>query len=94
MAALATERPRASVAGAEVSVDHFIGGRRSASAATFEDHSPLDWSLLADVSRGDAETAELAVGAAAEAFPAWAALGPAGRAVHLKRLADLIDANG
>src|SRR6185436_1916494 len=63
------------------------------SAGTFEDHSPLDWSLLAEVSRGDAETAELAVGAAVEAFPAWAALGAAGRAVHLKRLADLIDAN-
>ncbi|HET6171170.1 MAG TPA: aldehyde dehydrogenase [Gaiellales bacterium] len=93
MATLATERPRARVAGAEVSVDHFIGGRRVASAETFEDRSPLDWSLLAEVSRGDAGTAELAVGAALEAFPAWAALGPAGRAVHLKRLADLIDAN-
>jgi len=55
MAALATERPRARVAGADVSVDHFIGGRRVASAGTFEDHSPLDWSLLAEVSRGDAE---------------------------------------
>src|SRR3954462_13017683 len=93
MAALATERPRARVAGADVSVDHFIGGRRVASAATFEDHSPLDWSLLAEVSRGDAETADLAVTAAVGAFPAWAALGAAGRAVHLKRLADLIDAN-
>ena len=31
--------------------------------------------------------------AAVEAFPAWAALGAAGRAVHLRRLADLIDAN-
>ena len=93
MAALATERPRARVAGSEVSVDHFIGGRRVASAETFEDHSPLDWSLLAEISRGDAETAELAVGAAVDAFPAWAALGATGRAVHLKRLADLIDAN-
>ena len=69
MAVLATERPRARVAGADVSVDHFIGGRRVASAETFEDHSPLDWSLLAEVSRGDAETAELAVGAAVDAFP-------------------------
>ena len=93
MAALATEHPRARVAGAEVSVDHFIGGRRVASGETFEDRSPLDWSLLADVSRGDAEIASLAVGAAVDAFPAWAALGAAGRAVHLKRLADLIDAN-
>ena len=31
--------------------------------------------------------------AAHDAFPAWAALGPAGRAAHLHRLADLIDAN-
>jgi betaine-aldehyde dehydrogenase/5-carboxymethyl-2-hydroxymuconic-semialdehyde dehydrogenase len=33
------------------------------------------------------------VRAAAEAFPAWAALGPAGRAPYLHRLADLIDQN-
>ena len=81
------------VAGADVSVDHFIDGRRVASAGTFEDRSPLDWSLLAEVSRGDAETADLAVSAAVAAFPAWAALGAGGRAVHLRRLADLIDAN-
>ncbi|MDX6562115.1 MAG: 5-carboxymethyl-2-hydroxymuconic-semialdehyde dehydrogenase [Gaiellales bacterium] len=93
MAVLAAEHPRVRVAGAEVSVDHYIGGRRVPSAQTFEDRSPLDWSLLAEVSRGDAETADLAVGAAVEAFPAWAALGAAGRAVHLRRLADLIDAN-
>ncbi len=31
--------------------------------------------------------------AAHDAFPAWAALGPAGRAPYLHRLADLIDAN-
>ena len=31
--------------------------------------------------------------AAQDAFPAWAALGPEGRAEHLRRLADLIDAN-
>ena len=93
MALLAHEHPRVRVADADVSVDHFIGGRRIASAETFEDRSPLDWSLLAEVSRGDAEIAELAVAAAVEAFPAWAALGAAGRAVHLRRLADLIDAN-
>jgi betaine-aldehyde dehydrogenase/5-carboxymethyl-2-hydroxymuconic-semialdehyde dehydrogenase len=93
MAALATEHPRARVAESDVSVDHFIGGRRMASAETFEDRSPLDWSLLANVSRGDGEIADLAVTAAVAAFPAWAALGPAGRALHLRRLADLIDAN-
>ena len=78
----------------EVSVDHFINGRRVASAHTFEDRSPLDWNLkLADVSRGDAAVAYAAVEAAVAAFPAWAALGPAGRGPILRRLADLIDAN-
>jgi len=43
--------------------------------------------------RGDAATADLAVSAAVDAFPAWAALGPAGRAEVLHRVADLIDAN-
>jgi betaine-aldehyde dehydrogenase/5-carboxymethyl-2-hydroxymuconic-semialdehyde dehydrogenase len=81
------------VAGVEVSTDHYIDGERVASAATFEDRSPLDGSLLARVSRGDAATAEAAVAAASAAFPAWAALGPDGRAVYLRRLADLIDAS-
>ena len=54
--------------------------RRVSSPSTFEDRSPLDWSWkLADVARGDAATADAAVGAAVDAFPAWAALGAAGR---------------
>ena len=77
MALRGEEHPRVRIAGADVSVDHYVGGRRVASAETFEDRSPLDWSLLAEVSRGDAETAQLAVGAAVDAFPAWAALGAA-----------------
>ncbi len=87
------EHARVRVAGADVSVDHYLGGRRVASAETFEDRSPIDGSLLAEVSRGDAEIAARAVAAAVGAFPAWAALGARGRAVHLMRLADLIDAN-
>ena len=85
---------RVDLDGVPVSTDHYIGGRRVASPTTFADHSPLDWRrTLADVSRGDATTADLAITAAADAFPAWAALGAAGRAVILRRLADLIDAN-
>jgi betaine-aldehyde dehydrogenase/5-carboxymethyl-2-hydroxymuconic-semialdehyde dehydrogenase len=88
------EHPRIDVAGTPVSVDHFIGGRRVASVATFEDRSPLGWDTkLADVSRGDAEIASLAVSAAVEAFPAWAALTPAQRGDYLRHLADLIDAH-
>jgi 5-carboxymethyl-2-hydroxymuconic-semialdehyde dehydrogenase len=81
------------VAGVAVSPDHFIGGERVGSSERFEVLSPIDESLLAEVARGGEHEAELAVAAAERAFPAWAALGPAGRADHLRRLADLIDAN-
>ncbi len=88
----AGEHPRAEVSGVAVSVDHYIGGRRVASAETFEDRSPLDWSWkLADVSRGDAAVAAAAVGAAVDAAPGWAALGPAGRARLLRRLAEQVE---
>jgi acyl-CoA reductase-like NAD-dependent aldehyde dehydrogenase len=81
------------VAGIEVSPDHFIGGERVASAQRFEVISPIDQSLLAEVARADADDVDRAVRAAHQAFPAWAALGPAGRARYLYRLAELIDAN-
>jgi acyl-CoA reductase-like NAD-dependent aldehyde dehydrogenase len=84
---------RVEVAGVAVSPDHYIGGRRVASAARFEDRSPIDQSLLAEVARAGAGEVDEAVRAAHDAFPAWAALGPAGRAPYLRRLADLIDAN-
>jgi betaine-aldehyde dehydrogenase/5-carboxymethyl-2-hydroxymuconic-semialdehyde dehydrogenase len=93
MASVTIGRPGAGPA-VEVSTDHFIGGRRIGSPTTFEDRSPLDWSVtLADVARGDAATADAAITAAAAAFPEWAALGPEGRGPILRRLADLIDAN-
>src|SRR5512132_2114192 len=81
------------VAGIAVSPDHWIGGRRVASDERFEDRSPIDESLLAEVARAGAAEVDMAVAAAADAFPAWAALGPGGRALYLRRLADLIDAN-
>jgi 5-carboxymethyl-2-hydroxymuconic-semialdehyde dehydrogenase len=81
------------VAGVAVSPDHFIGGKRVASAERFEDRSPIDEQVIAEVARGGEAEVELAVEAAARAFPAWAKLGARGRAEHLRRLADLIDAN-
>jgi len=81
------------VAGIAVSPDHWIGGRRVASEERFEDRSPIDESVLAEVARAGQAEVDMAVEAAAEAFPAWAALGPAGRGPYLRRLADLIDAN-
>jgi betaine-aldehyde dehydrogenase/5-carboxymethyl-2-hydroxymuconic-semialdehyde dehydrogenase len=81
------------VAGVAVSPDHFIEGKRVAGGERFEDRSPIDEQLLAEIARGGDRDVGLAVEAAAAAFPAWAALGVAGRAEILRRLADLIDAN-
>ncbi len=55
--------------------------------------SPIDGRPIAEVARGGPREVDMAVAAAQDAFPAWAALGPAGRAQHLRRLADLIDHN-
>lgn len=88
-----SESERIAVAGVPVSPHHLIGGKRVESAERFTDLSPVDQRVLAEVSRGTPAEVDLAVRAAAEAFPAWAALGPAGRAPYLHRLAGLIDAN-
>jgi acyl-CoA reductase-like NAD-dependent aldehyde dehydrogenase len=82
---------RVRVAGVSVSPDHFIGGERVASERRFEDISPIDGEVIAEVSRAGEAEVDRAVRAAHEAFPAWADLGPAGRAPYLHRLADLID---
>lgn len=85
---------RVSVGPMSVATDHFINGARVGSARTFEDRSPLDWTtLLADVARGGAHEAALAVAAAEAAFPAWAALASVDRREYLFRLANLIDAH-
>jgi 5-carboxymethyl-2-hydroxymuconic-semialdehyde dehydrogenase len=83
----------ATVAGVEVPTDHYINGERVGSDRTFATISPIDESVLAEVARAGEREADLAVRAARDAFPEWGALGPAGRAAHLHRLADLIDAN-
>lgn len=86
-----TDRVR--VAGVEVSPDHFIGGERVPSERRFEDISPIDGKVIAEISRAGEAEVDRAVRAAHDAFPEWADLGPAGRAPYLRRLADLIDAN-
>jgi betaine-aldehyde dehydrogenase/5-carboxymethyl-2-hydroxymuconic-semialdehyde dehydrogenase len=89
----ATAAATATVAGVDVPTDHYINGERVGSDRTFTTISPIDESVLAEVARAGEREADLAVRAAHDAFPGWAALGPAGRAAHLHRLADLIDAN-
>ena len=79
---------KATVAGVEVSTDHFIDGRRVSSADRFENRSPVDGSFLAEVAAGGASEVDRAVDAAQRAFPAWAALGPEGRLPILRRFAE------
>jgi aminomuconate-semialdehyde/2-hydroxymuconate-6-semialdehyde dehydrogenase len=82
------------VEGVSVPLDHYIDGRRVASEQRFEVRSPIDWEgwELGRVAAGGPAEVDLAVAAARRAFPAWAALGPAGRLEVLTRLADAIDA--
>ena len=78
-------------AGVPISADHFIDNRRVSSGSTFEVRSPIDDSPLGFVSAGSEREVNMAVEAAQRAFPAWAALGPAGRGSKLRALADLIE---
>ncbi|WP_287497710.1 aldehyde dehydrogenase family protein [Pandoraea sp. CB10b_02] len=82
--------PNLEVAGVSVSPDHYINGERVASDATFECVCPIDQTRLGDIASGSAAHVDAAVGAAAGAFPAWAALGPAARQPYLQRFADAI----
>ena len=45
------------IAGVPVSTDHWIGGQRVSSAATFDDVSPIDGTVIAQVARGGADEA-------------------------------------
>jgi acyl-CoA reductase-like NAD-dependent aldehyde dehydrogenase len=82
------------VEGVSVPLDHYIDGRRVRSQPRFEVRSPIDWDgwELGRVASGGAAEVDLAVTSARRAFPAWAALGPAGRLEVLTRLAEAIDA--
>jgi 5-carboxymethyl-2-hydroxymuconic-semialdehyde dehydrogenase len=79
------------VEGVEVSTDHWIGGERVGSHRAFEDVSPIDERVLAEVARGTAEDADRAVAAARSAAPAWGGLAPKRRAEVLHRIADLVE---
>ncbi len=82
---------QAVVAGVAVDTDHWIGGRRVASDATFDDISPIDGSVIARVARGGSAEARAALVAATDAFAAWAATPPAERARLLHAIADGVE---
>ncbi|MDQ4108721.1 MAG: aldehyde dehydrogenase [Actinomycetota bacterium] len=82
---------RVVVEGVEVSTEHWIGGERVASGPTFTDISPIDETPVAEIARGGADEAALAVEAARQAFEAWGSMAPKERAEILHRVGELIE---
>jgi 5-carboxymethyl-2-hydroxymuconic-semialdehyde dehydrogenase len=78
--------------GRSISPLHYVGGRRISSGPSFEVFSPIDMRILGSVAEASPREVADAVSAAAEAFPAWAALGAAGRLPFLQRFAQEIGA--
>ncbi|MDA7418668.1 aldehyde dehydrogenase [Xenophilus arseniciresistens] len=75
-------------------IQMLIGGapRAASNGATFTRRNPLDGSVATTAPAATAEDAKAAVDAAAQAFPAWAALGPGARRALLLKAADALDA--
>ncbi len=65
----------------------------AASGKTFEVFNPATGEVIARVAEGDAADVDLAVNAACDAFPKWAALPPARRSQILWKIGELIDQN-
>ena len=80
------------VAGVPVDTRHWIGGERVASADTFADISPIDETEIAQVSAGTAAEVDMAVRAARDAFPGWAAMPVAERSAILRKVAEGVEA--
>src|SRR5262249_34687997 len=75
-------------------VQLLIGDRDTAAAkaATFVRNNPVSGELATRAAAASADDAILAAEAAAEAFPAWAALGPHERRKRMLKAADLLEA--
>lgn len=71
---------------------YYAGGqwREAASGAVFEDYEPYTGEVFARVADAGAAEARIAIEAAAQAFPAWAALAPAEKAKLFYRAAEIV----
>lgn len=87
------QQERIEIAGVGVSPNHYINGQRVSSKRTFKNFSPIDGTLLAEISAANKADVDSAVKAAHRAFPQWAQLGSEKRGKLLKKLADIIEAN-
>jgi len=70
---------------------HYRGGEWAPHTATFEVHEPYTGEVFATVAACDQNDAHLAVRAAADAFPAWAALSAEDKATLFLRAADVVE---
>jgi 5-carboxymethyl-2-hydroxymuconic-semialdehyde dehydrogenase len=76
-------------------IRHRINGAEVASASerTFENRSPIDNSVIAEVARGDERDVDRAAQAAKRAFKEWKNLNPDKRQALLHKVADVIEAH-
>ncbi|MYK98580.1 MAG: aldehyde dehydrogenase family protein, partial [Gemmatimonadetes bacterium] len=77
-------------------IGHLIGGSSvpSAGGDTFKNATPIDHTVLCNVSSGGPEEVDAAARAAKEAFVDWRETAGSERKQLLHRVADLIEANG
>jgi acyl-CoA reductase-like NAD-dependent aldehyde dehydrogenase len=75
-----------------VAVSLLIGGEQRGAASTFERRDPVTGAVATTAAAADVGDANAAADAAAQAFPAWSALGPNARRVLLAKAADALDA--
>jgi 5-carboxymethyl-2-hydroxymuconic-semialdehyde dehydrogenase len=74
-------------------INHLINGRPVASRDYFETVNPATQDVLAEVASGGEAEVDLAVAAAKDAFPKWAATPAPQRAKLIRKLGDLIAAH-
>jgi 1-pyrroline-5-carboxylate dehydrogenase len=68
----------------------YVGGRPREGSGTYEDHSPIDGTLVGRFARGTRQDARDAIAAARAALPGWSGRPWQERVVLLRRAADLI----
>lgn len=87
---MSTENRKFEIAGHEVRAAHYINGEWCSEGEPFDVFSPIDLEVLGQMPGASSEDVGAAVTAAADAFPAWAALGAQGRLPYLKRFSEEI----
>ena len=77
--------------GYSISTDHYIGGERVESERRFDDISPIDGSVVAQISAGGRHEAYLAVTAAEKGFEVWSHTPRQERAEILRKIASMVE---